>query len=77
MAVQEQVKHAIDGGAAAAVLSSLAGWLPPIAAALGIIWYCVQIAESKTGQRVIGRVRAWLRSIRSLPPDPPAPSDDA
>lgn len=36
-------KHVIDALSAAAIVTSLMGWLPPIAAALGIIWYVLQI----------------------------------
>lgn len=32
---------AMDIGAAGLVVSSLIGWLPPIAAMLGICWYAV------------------------------------
>lgn len=30
---------------ASAIVLSLVGWLPPIAAALGIIWYCILIYD--------------------------------
>lgn len=32
---------AVDFGAAGLVISSLVGWLPPIAALMGILWYAV------------------------------------
>jgi TctA family transporter len=35
----------INIGAIASVLGSLVGWLPPIAAALGIIWYLVLLYD--------------------------------
>jgi TctA family transporter len=41
----------INMGAIASVLGSLVGWLPPIAAALGIIWYCVLIYDRFFGKR--------------------------
>lgn len=34
-----QDKWGIDAAAAAAVVGTLIGWLPAIAAALGIVWY--------------------------------------
>jgi len=41
-----------------AVIGSLAGLLPAIAGLAGLIWYCVQLYESKT-------VQHWLRTRRS------------
>ena len=38
-------KHLVDVGAAGGVISTLMGWLPPIAAALGILWYIICIYE--------------------------------
>lgn len=39
----DAVRHSIDMLSAAAIVSSLAGYLPPMAALLGIIWYVLQI----------------------------------
>lgn len=36
---------AMDIGALTLMLGSFAGYLPPIAAALGIIWYCVLLYD--------------------------------
>ncbi len=33
--------HIVDAGAAGVILGTLVGWLPPIAAILGIAWYAV------------------------------------
>jgi hypothetical protein len=41
---------------AAAILSSMMGWLPPLCAIVGLIWYLLQIWESQTVQ---GLVAAW------------------
>lgn len=30
---------------ASVIIASLAGWLPPIAALLGIVWYCVLLYD--------------------------------
>lgn len=35
------------------IISTIVGWLPAIAALIGVIWYTVQIYESKTVQRWI------------------------
>lgn len=32
------------------VLGAIAAVLPPLAALLGVLWYCIQIWESKTGR---------------------------
>lgn len=50
------IRHWIDGISASAILAAILGWLPAIAAVLAIIWYCIQIYESATGQRIF----AWL-----------------
>lgn len=54
------IKAGVDAGAAGAIVASLAGWLPPLAAGLAIVWYLIQIAESATGQAVIQRVKEWI-----------------
>ncbi len=43
---------------AAAVLGTLAGWLPPLAALIAAVWYCIQIYESDTFQSWMERRRA-------------------
>jgi hypothetical protein len=50
---QEQIGHTLgNAGAVGTMLATLAGWLPPIAAAFSIFWLGIQIWESDT-------VRAW------------------
>lgn len=43
------IPHGIVGPgdvlSASAIVASLVGWLPPIAAALGIVWYCILIYD--------------------------------
>jgi hypothetical protein len=34
---------ALDAVSGVAIVASLAGWLPPVAALLGIVWYILQI----------------------------------
>jgi len=36
-------RYVADVVSAAAIIGSLMSWLPPVAAALGIIWYVLQI----------------------------------
>lgn len=47
-----------DVVSAGAVVGAIMGYLPGIAALGAIIWYAIQIWESKTVQK---RVRAWRR----------------
>jgi hypothetical protein len=48
------VWHSLAGSA---VVGSLAGFLPPLAAVMAVIWYAIQIHESKS-------VRNWLHRRR-------------
>lgn len=49
-------KYIADIGAAGAVIGTLAGYLPTAAAVLAIVWYCIQIWESKTVRKWTGRI---------------------
>lgn len=40
--------HAIDAGAAGLIMGTFVGWLPGIAAFLAVVWYLIQIWESRT-----------------------------
>lgn len=61
---------AADVAAAGAVVSTLVGWLPPLAAFLACLWYALQLYESKT-------VQTWLSRQRSpQPSSPTAPDQD-
>ena len=53
-----------NGASVAAVFSTLIGWLPPVAAVIAFIWYCIQIYESKTIQRHLEARR--VRKIAAL-----------
>lgn len=46
------VGHSISG---AAIVGSLTGWFPPVAAVAAFIWYTIQIYESRTFQH-------WFRN---------------
>lgn len=52
----DEIKKIIDVAAAGGVVATILGWLPAVAATLGIIWYLIQIIESQTGQKFL----AWL-----------------
>lgn len=49
-----QIAHIASAGA---ILGALGGWLPPAAAFIGMVWYCIQIFETKTVQDWIKRRR--------------------
>lgn len=49
---------------AGAIVFAILGWLPPLAALVGLIWYCIQIHESKTMQDWLKRQR--VRKINAL-----------
>lgn len=58
--------HVADALSAGAVVATIAGWLPPLAAALGVVWYCIQIAESKSFQRAKAYVKGlWRKPSQS------------
>lgn len=59
--------YAVDAGAGATIVASLAGFLPPLAAIAGIIWYGIQIYESKTCQIWVRLFRRKMRARRLEP----------
>lgn len=58
------VRYTADGISGIAIVGTLLGYLPSIAALAGIIWYGVQIYESKTVQKGIRRWRLKRRVAR-------------
>jgi hypothetical protein len=52
------VGHGVAGGT---VLGTLFGWLPPLAALLGCIWYLIQICESRSFRRFVSWIVEHLR----------------
>ena len=44
--MQEEAKTVIDGLAVTGTVATMAGWLPPLASALTIIWLSIRIWES-------------------------------
>lgn len=47
---KQAVQQSIDAVPHIGVVAALAGWLPPIAAALSIVWIALQITEKVTGR---------------------------
>ncbi len=53
-----------DSIAVAGIVMSLMGWLPPMAALVAVIWYAIQIYESRTLQAMLNKSR--LRRLVQL-----------
>lgn len=64
----QTVVRAGDAISALAVLTSLAGFMPPIAALFAMAWYGVQIYESKTVQALLTKRRASREKLAYSPP---------
>lgn len=58
---QRVVNTVVDTISAGAIVGTLVGLLPAFAALAGILWYAIQIWESKTVQK---RVRLWKAKKR-------------
>ena len=54
--MNEHAKMALDGLSLAAVIATLAAWLPPLAALASLVWTLIRIWETKTVQ---GWVERW------------------
>ena len=55
--MNENHKHVIDALAVSGAFATFVGWLPAIAAALSIVWTAIRIYETKTVQKMLGKVR--------------------
>jgi len=51
--IAEDAKTVVDGFAVGGTIATLAGWLPPIASLLTILWLSIRIWESDTVQKLI------------------------
>lgn len=49
-------KHIIDALSISAMLTSLIGWLPAVAALFSIIWTAIRIWETRTVQRWVNKL---------------------
>lgn len=58
----------MDVAAASAIAATFLQWLPPISAVLGIIWFLIQIWESKTLQTALvgWRERKRINRLKRL-----------
>lgn len=56
--IPETEANVLDLTALAVIISTLAGWLPRVAALLAIVWTGIRIWESPTTQKLI----TWIRS---------------
>lgn len=56
--------HVADGISAVAIIGTILGYLPAFAALAAIIWYAVQIWESKTVQKYVRLHRRHKRRVR-------------
>jgi uncharacterized protein YaaW (UPF0174 family) len=57
MAVAETTKQTIDAISIFTVVGTLSDLLPPIAAAITIVWTCIRIYETDTVQGLLGKRR--------------------
>ena len=53
--IAEDAKTVIDGFAVGGTVATLAGWLPPIASLLTILWLSIRLWESDTVQNLVKR----------------------
>ena len=56
--MNEHAKTVVDGLSLAAVIATLAAWLPPLAAFASLVWTLIRIYETKT-------VQGWLKKWRA------------
>lgn len=70
----------MNSASAAAIVSTIMGWVPAITAIIALVYYCIQIYESQTVQKYvasrrlqrIARLKAKLMMLESKPaPMPP------
>ena len=52
--MNEEAKTVVDAVAVSGTVATMAGWLPPLASALTIVWLSIRIYESDTVQRMTG-----------------------
>lgn len=60
------INYSFDGISAAAIVGAFMGYLPALAGLAGLIWYGIQIYESKTVQKHIRRLRIKARAKRRV-----------
>lgn len=55
--LSDATKQIIDGASVVTVLGTLAQVLPPLAALFTIIWTVIRIYETKTMQKLLGKIK--------------------
>jgi len=53
--IAEDAKTVVEGYAVGGTIETLAGWLPPVASLLTILWLSIRIWESDTVQKLVKR----------------------
>jgi len=61
---ERALSYAGDAVSAGAIVATFMGYLPALAGLAGLVWYIIQIWESKTVQKHIRRLRARQRAAR-------------
>jgi hypothetical protein len=54
--MNEHIKQFLDGVSVGAAVAAFVAWLPPMAALASLIWTLIRIFETRTVQRLLGRV---------------------
>lgn len=70
------IKAGIDVAGVGAILGAFIGFLPAVATILAVVWYLLQIYESKAIQDFLGKraLRRQAEKAIALPSPEPAPS---
>jgi presenilin-like A22 family membrane protease len=53
----DATKHVIDGASIATAVGTMMQVLPAIAALFTIVWTCIRIYETKTMQKLLGKLK--------------------
>jgi hypothetical protein len=52
-----EAKTVLDGLAVSGTVATMAGWLPPVASLLTIVWLSIRIWESETVQQFYKKIK--------------------
>jgi glycerol-3-phosphate acyltransferase PlsY len=55
--LQESTKHILDTASIATAVGTMMQVLPAVAALFTIIWTCIRIYETKTVQKLLGKLK--------------------
>lgn len=70
--MSDPVRHLLDASGVAAIVAALAGWVPPLAGFVAILWYCIQIYESKTFQKLLVKQVEDMPGVSEIVTNPKA-----